>query len=82
MVDLKYLIPLNKHFEEDNEYCKAIAALTYIVPLNRGEEIALIRPLESALATGDSESIKKFVSVPSFSSILEKVLEKMEIVSF
>ena len=76
MVDLNYLIPLNKHFEEDNEYCKAIAALAYIVPLNRGEEIALIRPLESALSTGDSESIKKFVSVPSFSSILEKVLEK------
>ena len=65
-----------KDFEEDDEFCMSIAALAYVAPLNRGEEIALIRPLESALSAGDSESIKKIVSVPSFASILEKVLEK------
>ena len=76
MTDLKYLTPLDKYFEEDDEFCMSIAALAYVAPLNRGEEIALIRPLESALSAGDSESIKKIVSVPSFASILEKVLEK------
>ena len=78
ITELEYLSPLDRLFKDDNDFYKSIAALAYSVPLEKGEEVAIYRTLRKALSQGDLDEVKKISAIPTFCSILEKILVRIE----
>ena len=74
--NIDYLGSLKRLFERDEEYFKAIPALSYQVTLDRGQEIAIHRVLRSALQNVDTEKVKEVSQIPTFPSILETLLRE------
>ncbi len=74
---LDYLQPLDRLFEYDNDFYKSMAALIYLIPLERGVEVAIFRTLRNALSSGDLNEVRKIATIPTFSSILEKILVRV-----
>ena len=74
--NIDYLGSLKRLFERDEEYFKAIPALSYQVTLDRGQEIAIHRVLRSALQNVDTEKVKELSQIPTFPSILETLLRE------
>lgn len=79
LTDLKYLRALENQFSRDEMYFKAISALSYQVPLERGEEVAIYRSLTHALAEGDQKIVAQIANIPSFPSILGEVLNSFKV---
>ena len=76
LTDLDYLGPLKSQFVNDDGFYDAISALIYQVPLQRGSEVAIYRTLKHALDFGDSERVVNLSDIPSFPSVLDKIIRE------
>lgn len=71
-----YLKPLDYLVNQDggDEYFKSIASLIYQVPLDKGLQVALSRPLKQALENQDTNEVERISANPNFDSMLGEVL--------
>ena len=76
MTKFDYLKPLDYLVNQDggDEYFKSIASLIYQVPLDKGLQVALSRPLKQALENQDTNEVERISANPNFDSMLGEVL--------
>lgn len=74
LADLSYLGALQQTFEVDKKFYQSLTALCYQVPLDRDEETVAYRALKLALRNGDGETVTHIARLPSFSSMLGKII--------
>lgn len=76
LIDLEYLGFLKNQFIHDDEFYDAVSALIYQVPLKRGQEVAIYRTLKRALDSADSKRVVELSVIPSFPSVLDKIIRE------
>ena len=76
LTQFDYLKPLDYLVNQDggDEYFKSIASLIYQVPLDKGLQVALSRPLKQALENQDTNEVERISANPNFDSMLGEVL--------
>lgn len=76
LTQFDYLNPLDYLVNQDggDEYFKSIASLIYQVPLDKGLQVALSRPLKQALENQDTNEVERISANPNFDSMLGDVL--------
>lgn len=80
LTQFDYLKPLDYLVNQDggNEYFKSIASLIYQVPLDKGLQVALSRPLKQALENQDANEVERISANPNFDSMLGEVLNHID----
>ena len=80
LTQFDYLKPLDYLVNQDegNEYFKSIASLIYQVPLDKGLQVALSRPVNQALENQDTNEVERISANPNFDSMLGEVLNHVD----
>lgn len=80
LTQFDYLKPLDYLVNQDggDEYFKSVASLIYQVPLDKGLQVALSRPLKQALENKDMSEVERISSNPNFDSMLGEVLNHVD----